>query len=143
MQDRVFDAIEALPEHQRTTVTLFYIDGYSQEEISSFLEIPVGTVKARLHTARRRLKERMIAVIQENLPQYRPSRDGAFTQEVMNLFKATIEGDTAQVRALLAEDTALANATSASSALLCIPRSCVLHIEEDDGASASSRFVVH
>ena len=110
MRDRVFDAIEALPEHQRITVTLFYIDGYSQEEISSFLEIPVGTVKTRLHTARRRLKERMITVIQENLPQHRPSRDDAFTQEVMNLFKATIEGETAQVKDLLAKDPTLAKA---------------------------------
>lgn len=111
MYDRVFNAIGTLPESQRVAVTLFYIDGYSQEEISSFLEVPVGTVKTRLHTARKRLKERMITVIQENLPQQRPSRDGAFTQEVMNLFKATIEGDTAQVKALLARDPALAKAT--------------------------------
>jgi RNA polymerase sigma factor (sigma-70 family) len=110
-RDQVFDAIATLPEHQRAVVILFYMRAYSQEEIGSFLEIPVATVKTRLHAARKRLKERMIAVIQDNLTDQRPSRDDNFTRKVMNLFNATIAGDTALVKALLAEDPGLANAS--------------------------------
>ncbi|MCP4540538.1 MAG: sigma-70 family RNA polymerase sigma factor, partial [Chloroflexi bacterium] len=110
MRGKVFEAIETLPEHQRVVVTLFYISEYSQKEISSFLEIPVGTVKTRLHGARKHLKERMINVIQDTLPQQRPSKDGAFTQNVMSLFTAAIEGNATQAKALLAEEPALASA---------------------------------
>jgi RNA polymerase sigma factor (sigma-70 family) len=108
MQDKILQAIEALPEHQRSVVTLFYIGEYSQKEISAFLEIPVATVKTRLHAARKQLKERMMAVLQDTLHQQRPSRDDQFTQKVMSLFKATIEGDVAQVKTMLAQDPALA-----------------------------------
>jgi len=87
---QVSQAIEALPEHQRVAVALYYMDGYSQGEISSFLDIPLGTVKSRLHAARGRLKERMVAMIQERLPDQRPSKDDAFSQKVMRLFEHLI-----------------------------------------------------
>ncbi|MBI1930505.1 sigma-70 family RNA polymerase sigma factor, partial [Candidatus Poribacteria bacterium] len=60
-------AIEALPESQRIATTLFYINGYSQNEIADFLEIPVATVKKRLQYSRKRLKERMLTMVQDNL----------------------------------------------------------------------------
>ena len=74
-----------LPEGQRVALTLLYIDGYSQGEISSFLQVPVGTVKSRLYAARKRLKERMGAMVQEQLARQRPSRDDSFAQKVMGL----------------------------------------------------------
>lgn len=90
LRKQMSEAIEALPKHQRAPLTLFYIDGYSQDEISSFLEIPVGTVKSRLHGARIRLKERIITMLQEHLTTQRPSRDDAFTQKVLHLFEDLI-----------------------------------------------------
>lgn len=42
------------PEH-RIVLSLFAIDGLSQEEVALVLGIPVGTVWSRLHTARKRL----------------------------------------------------------------------------------------
>ena len=111
IQDQIFEAIHTLPEHQRTVVTLFYINEYSQDEIGAFLEIPIATVKTRLHSARKRLKNRMIAMIEDNLPEQRPSKDDLFTQKVMALFKATIEDDTASVKELLMQDPALASAS--------------------------------
>ena len=70
MQEQVIEAIRALPEHQRTVTTLFYIDGYSQRDIAEFLEVPVTTVKKRLYDSRRRLKERMIQMVDETLKDY-------------------------------------------------------------------------
>lgn len=40
----------------REVLTLFFLQDLSLEEIASILEIPVGTVKSRLHHARRMLK---------------------------------------------------------------------------------------
>ncbi len=45
-------AIQALPETDRTVITLFYIGEHSQQEIAAFLQVPVTTVKKRLQRAR-------------------------------------------------------------------------------------------
>ena len=67
IQERVLASVRALPERQRMATTLFYIDGYSQQEISDFLDVPVTTVKKRLHDARQNLKERMLDMVDETL----------------------------------------------------------------------------
>lgn len=113
-QQEVLAAIDALPAAHRTVITLFYIGEYSQQAISAFLEIPVATVKTRLHYARLRLKERLTAeqvttkwlrnVVQENLTEQ------AITTRVMRLFKAIIEDDLATAHALLTADPTLAHA---------------------------------
>src|SRR2546423_12972667 len=40
MQSFVRGAIEALPEHERVVMLLFYADGYTLKDISAFLEVP-------------------------------------------------------------------------------------------------------
>jgi RNA polymerase sigma factor (sigma-70 family) len=82
LKDSVLAAIQALPEKQRIVTMLFYINGYSQNEISDFLEIPVTTVKKRLQYSRKRLKERMISMVQDTLYEKRPSRDEQFVNTV-------------------------------------------------------------
>jgi RNA polymerase sigma-70 factor (ECF subfamily) len=52
-------AINALPDYQRTMVTLFHSDGRTYEEIADIMSIPVGTVKSRLNRARLALRERL------------------------------------------------------------------------------------
>ena len=56
----VLQAIRGLSEPLRVTTALFYIDGYSLAEVAQFLETPEGTVKRRLHDARKRLREAMM-----------------------------------------------------------------------------------
>lgn len=46
-------AIDALPEAQKLTVILVYVDGFSYKEAAEVLEIPVGTVMSRLAVARK------------------------------------------------------------------------------------------
>ena len=53
---RLDDAINALPEHYRIMLVLRHQEHLSYEEIASTLEIPLGTVKARIHRAREMLK---------------------------------------------------------------------------------------
>jgi len=53
----VAETVAALPEAQREVVMLRFVDGFSLPEIAEALDIPVGTVKSRLHNALARLRE--------------------------------------------------------------------------------------
>jgi RNA polymerase sigma-70 factor, ECF subfamily len=55
--DRLQRAVSSLPIPQRVVVVLYYLDDLSLQEISEILEIPVGTVKSRLHYGRLTLKK--------------------------------------------------------------------------------------
>ncbi|MBL9128385.1 MAG: RNA polymerase sigma factor, partial [Verrucomicrobiales bacterium] len=44
----VLSALEALEEHFRAPVALFYLEDYSYPEIAEILDVPVGTVKSRI-----------------------------------------------------------------------------------------------
>jgi RNA polymerase sigma-70 factor (ECF subfamily) len=59
LQGQVREALAKLPSAGRTTAELFYLDGWSVAEIAAALQVPPGTIKCRLHDARRRLKEAM------------------------------------------------------------------------------------
>lgn len=74
-EDTVLDSIRALPEHERMATTLFYIDGYSLTEVGDFLEMPLGTVKSSLHSARKKLKERMVKMVEDTLKSHAPGRE--------------------------------------------------------------------
>ncbi len=51
----VRDSVERLPEFLKQVVLLTFFQGLKQSEIGAILEIPVGTVKSRMHTALARL----------------------------------------------------------------------------------------
>ncbi|MCC9643887.1 sigma-70 family RNA polymerase sigma factor [Rhodopirellula sp. JC740] len=53
----VRNGIERLGILDRQTLRAFYLDGQSLIEMSDAFDAPVGTIKRRLHTARRRLAE--------------------------------------------------------------------------------------
>lgn len=54
---RVHNAVEQLPEHERTLLELAYWSGLSQSEIAEFLNVPLGTVKTRTRSALSRLAD--------------------------------------------------------------------------------------
>jgi len=56
-QDALKNAIDRLPEEQRTVLILSEIQGMKYQDIGAILDIPVGTVKSRMHTAMERLRE--------------------------------------------------------------------------------------
>lgn len=56
---QIIDEVGRLPEAQRETVLLVYIDGYTYAEAGQILGIPIGTVMSRLAVARARLAERL------------------------------------------------------------------------------------
>jgi RNA polymerase sigma-70 factor (ECF subfamily) len=55
----IWQAIDALPEKLRLVVILASVEGHDVGEVAALLDIPEGTVKSRLFTARQQLKERL------------------------------------------------------------------------------------
>ena len=55
----VFALLAALPEPMRAALTLHVLEDFSLEEIAEVTAVPVGTVKSRLHHAKRALRERL------------------------------------------------------------------------------------
>lgn len=58
-QTRVRAAMAALSRRQQQLADLFYLQGYSQQDIVSALDLPLSSVKKGLFLARKRLREEM------------------------------------------------------------------------------------
>jgi RNA polymerase sigma-70 factor, ECF subfamily len=56
LSDEVQAALRTLPEDFRAAVVLCDVVGLSYEEIAEALEVPVGTVRSRIHRGRRQLR---------------------------------------------------------------------------------------
>ena len=56
LRDRLYAAIDALPDIYRSVFVLYDVEGHTHEEIGTLLRIPSGTSKARLSEARSRLR---------------------------------------------------------------------------------------
>ncbi|HET7717058.1 MAG TPA: RNA polymerase sigma factor [Bauldia sp.] len=52
---QVLKRVQSLPEAQRETVFLVYVEGFSYREAAQLLEVPIGTVMSRLAGARAKL----------------------------------------------------------------------------------------
>ncbi len=53
---QVFTQVMQLPEAQRETVMLVFVEGYSYREAAAMLDVPIGTIMSRLSNARQKLK---------------------------------------------------------------------------------------
>ncbi len=73
--------VQSLSDPLREVTTLFYINGYSHQDISLFLDIPVNTVKSRLHSSRQQLSDKVIQMAKETLTTHRLGDD--FTGRVL------------------------------------------------------------
>ena len=60
---QVRQAIAALQEEYRAVLVLREIDGCCYETIAEILDLPVGTVRSRLHRARLQLREQLKEVL--------------------------------------------------------------------------------
>ncbi len=55
-----------LPEAQRVTATLVFIEGYTYREAAEVLEVPIGTVMSRISVVRKKLAEEFQESAQES-----------------------------------------------------------------------------
>jgi RNA polymerase sigma-70 factor, ECF subfamily len=65
MHERLWAAVDALPDAQRSVVILAAIQGYDTREVAGLLELPEGTVKSRLFAARKRLAESLRCLVND------------------------------------------------------------------------------
>lgn len=63
---QVHQALAALSEEHRTILILREMDDCSYEQIAEILEIPIGTIRSRLHRARVQLRDQLKNVIPEH-----------------------------------------------------------------------------
>lgn len=64
-EGRIQEALDALAPDHRAVVVMKEFDGLRYEEIASILNVPVGTVRSRLHRARLELREKLSGVVEE------------------------------------------------------------------------------
>ncbi len=63
-QQRItLSAINSLPKKLKEVIILYEFEDYSYEKISNKLKVPVGTVKSRINTARKILREKLSFLI--------------------------------------------------------------------------------
>jgi RNA polymerase sigma-70 factor, ECF subfamily len=55
LDDEISAAIASLPDDFKTVIILSDIEGFTYDEIADFIDCPVGTVRSRLHRARKML----------------------------------------------------------------------------------------
>lgn len=60
MDDDLSTALTRLPEDFRTVVLLCDVEGYTYEEIANMLDVPIGTIRSRLHRGRNLLKTELL-----------------------------------------------------------------------------------
>ena len=59
-------AVDDLPEKYRVVVLLYYMEELPLAQIASLLHIPSGTVKSRLHQARKLLRQQLEVLLDDN-----------------------------------------------------------------------------
>jgi RNA polymerase sigma-70 factor (ECF subfamily) len=63
--ERVAEAIGQLPEEYGVVCTLCFVEDFAYHEIADVLEVPVGTVRSRLHRGRKMLQKSLWYLAQE------------------------------------------------------------------------------
>jgi RNA polymerase sigma-70 factor (ECF subfamily) len=62
-QEIVLDGLEKLDDEHRTVIVLKDIEGFDYQQIGEILELPLGTVKSRLHRARLALRDHLKPIL--------------------------------------------------------------------------------
>lgn len=63
--EQVAAALQSLPQEFRVVATLYFVEEFRYEDIAVILEVPIGTVRSRLHRARRLLQKRLWQVAED------------------------------------------------------------------------------
>ena len=65
LRDKLFRAIDELPEIYRITLVMHDVEGYTHEEIADVLGVAEGTCKSRLSVARAQVREKLAPFAKE------------------------------------------------------------------------------
>ncbi len=65
IDDDLTRALEEIPEDFRTVVLLCDVEDFTYEEIANMLDVPIGTIRSRLHRGRNLLKAQLMEYAQK------------------------------------------------------------------------------
>jgi len=65
LQNLLREALQGVTERSREALLLHYLGGYSYREIGALCNLPLRTVRSRLHEGRAQLKARLLAIVAE------------------------------------------------------------------------------
>ncbi|MEX0994337.1 MAG: sigma-70 family RNA polymerase sigma factor [Balneolaceae bacterium] len=65
IDDDISNALEEIPEDFRTVVLLCDVEDFTYEEIANMLDVPIGTIRSRLHRGRNLLKAQLMDYAQK------------------------------------------------------------------------------
>lgn len=60
IDDELTNALDRIPEDFRTVVLLCDVEDFTYEEIANMLDVPIGTIRSRLHRGRNLLKAQLM-----------------------------------------------------------------------------------
>ena len=60
IDDDISNALDQIPEDFRTVVLLCDVEDFTYEEIANMLDVPIGTIRSRLHRGRNLLKAQLM-----------------------------------------------------------------------------------
>ena len=63
--EHIAEALDRLPDEYRVVATLYFIDDMAYQDIASALDIPIGTVRSRLHRSRRMLQQALWTIARD------------------------------------------------------------------------------
>jgi RNA polymerase sigma-70 factor (ECF subfamily) len=78
--EQITAALRTLPEEYRGVATMYFVDDLSYQEMAEALDIPVGTVRSRLHRGRKMLQARLWSLAVDLgivAPRATPAREGS------------------------------------------------------------------
>lgn len=84
-RERIGAAIARLPAGEREVTRLFYFEELTLAEIAQVLGIPSQTVKSRLHTARARLRQRLMVIVKKQVKEQNRQGDRRALRDATSL----------------------------------------------------------
>jgi hypothetical protein len=91
VQAHIRAAVASLPQHERIVTVLFYGWHYTYNEVSAFLNIPLSTVKKRLHSARQKLKLQLRTSLSDTIENARRAGESIEEAEEIILVRWLIQ----------------------------------------------------
>ncbi|MBT6144670.1 MAG: sigma-70 family RNA polymerase sigma factor [Gemmatimonadetes bacterium] len=111
LRQRLCLAVADLPEAERTVTHLFYFENLAQKDIAAFLEVPLTTVKYRLHSSKQQLKQDLqldeeFAHMVDTTPQEDTSELASHVQEMLQAIECLHEEFSTSLQGILSESLA-------------------------------------
>ena len=97
------EALACLSDSSRLTIILFYGQSYSLQQIATFFDVPVTTVKSRLRNARARLRKELMPMLEETWKQETLPEN--FAAQIRQSIEAAKNGDCSQFKSLTRQAT--------------------------------------